>query len=263
MGQNPEKYPKCDVGAHQEEQIIRDFMMYNYHINSTKMRWLKDVIDIIDAHRRMFDFCEDLDSGIMWNVDTVEEGEGSATYTCRNEVNGVLQLVTDDADNDNVEVTRLCECWKLVDCYPLYAEIRMKVDEYLTSNFWFGLITGTSWFVAGPPDDCFVFENDGTDANLEINNRLNGAGNETLTGHTLVDDTWLRLGLHWDGTDTLRWFVIQDGDPPQTILFTGTITTHICQDEEFTIGFGVQNDGAETRNMYIDYLKICQKRVIE
>jgi len=263
MGQDPQAFPNTDVPAHQEQQIIRDFNMFNYHINSHKMRWLKDVIDIIDAHRRMFDFCEDLDSGIMWNVDTVALGTSSPTYTCRNEVNGVLQLVTDNADNDNIEVTRLCECWKLVDNYPLYTEIRFKLDEVLTSNFWFGLITGTSFFVAGPPDDCVVFENDGADANLEITNRVNGAGNETLTGHTLVDDTWLRLGIHWDGDGTIRWFVIQDGDAPQTILFTGNITTSICQDEEFTIGFGVQNQGAETRNMYIDYVKICQKRVIE
>lgn len=258
---NPEQFPKTDVGAHQEEQIIRDFYMFNYHVNSHKMRWLKDVIDIIDAHRRMFDFCEALDDGIVWNVDTVALGTSSPTYTCIDEVNGVLLLQTDNADNDNIEVTRLCECWKLVDCYPLYAEIRMKIDDVGASNFWFGLITGTSYFT--PPNDFVVFENDGIDENIEISNSLNGTGSETLTGQTLSDDTWIRLGIHWDGAGTIRWFVIQDGDAPQTILATGTITTNIVQDEELRIGFGIQNEGAASRQMKIDYIKVCQKRVIE
>jgi len=261
MAQDPQQYPKVDVGAHQPQLIIRDFLMYNYHINSHKMRFLKDVMDIIDAHRRVFDFCEALDDGIVWNVDTVALGTSSPTYTCRDEVNGVLRLQTDNADNDNIEVTRLCECWKLVDNYPLYAEIRMRLDDVGASNFWFGFVTGANFFT--PPNDFLVFENDGTDENLEISNSLNGVGNETLTGQTLSDDTWYRLGLHWDGDGTVRWFVIQDGDAPQTILATGTITTYICQDEEFTIGFGVQNEGAAVRRMDIDYVKVCQKRVIE
>jgi hypothetical protein len=260
MGQDPEAFPKCDIPAgHQEEQIIRDFYMFNYHINSHKMRWLKDVVDIIDAHRYMFDFCEGLDDGILWNIDSVGQGE---TYTCTDEVNGVLLMQNGAAEDDNIEITRLCECWKLVDCYPLYCELRFKIDDPVLGEFWFGLITGTSFFT--PPNDFVVFEVDGAaDANLEISNSLNGAGNETLTGHVLTADTWLRLGIHWDGDGIIRWFVIQDGDAPQTILYTGQITTHIVQDEELTVGFGIQNGSAVARNMKVDYLKICQKRVIE
>jgi len=261
MGQDPLAFPKTGIPAgHQEEQIIRDFYMFNYHINSHKMRWLKDVIDIVDAHRELFDFCEDLDSGINWNIDTVALGQGTPTYTCTDMVNGVLLLHTDSADNDNIEVTRLCECWKLVDKYPLYTEIRFKIDDISASNFWFGLVTGTSYFT--PPNDYLVFENDGTDENLEISNHLNGAGNETVIC-TISDLTWYRLGLHWDGDGTVRYFVIQDSDAPQTILYTGSVTTYICQDEELRIGFGIQNEGDEARNMYIDYLKIAQRRVIE
>ncbi len=258
MPQDFDKFPKTDVGAHQEEQIIRDFEMFNYHINSTKMRWLKDVIDIIDAHRYMFDFCEGLDDGILWNVDETN----AASYSCSNVVNGVLLLQNGGALDDRIEVTRLCECWKFVDNYPLYAEIRFQIDDPTLGEFWFGFITGTTFFTQ--PDDFFVFEVDGAaDSNLEISNQVNGAGNETLTGHTLSDDTWLRLGLHWDGSGTVRWFVIQDGDAPQTILYTGSVTTSIVQDEELTIGFGVRNEGGAARSMSIDYLKVCQKRVIE
>ena len=262
MSQDPEQYPHVDVGDHQPELCIRDFYMFNYHINSGKMKWLKGVIDIIDAHRRMFDFCEALDDGVVWNVDTVETGQGAAaTYTCTDLVNGVLLLSTGDTEDDNIEVSRLCECWKLVDCYPLYAEIRFKISDVDASEFWFGFVTGNNFFT--PPDDFLVFKNDGADDNLEIENATNGVGNETLTGQTLSDNTWYRLGLHWDGAGTVRWFVIADGDAPQTILATGQITTYIVQDEELSIGFGIQTGEAVAKLMYIDYIKVCQKRVIE
>ena len=232
--------------------------MFNYHINSHKMRWLKDVIDIIDAHRYVFDFCEGLDDGILWNVDETN----AASYSCTDAVNGVLLLQNSGALDDRIEVTRLCECWQFVDKYPLYAELRFKIDDPVLAEFWFGFITGSTFFTQ--PDDFFVFECDGAaDANLEVSNQVNGEGNETLTGHVLEADTWLRLGLHWDGDGTLRWFVIQDSDAPQTILFTGQITTSIVQDELLTIGFGINNGSAAARNMKIDYLKVCQKRVIE
>lgn len=259
MAQDDQKFPKTDIPAHQEEQIIRDFNMFNYHINSTKMRWLKDVVDIIDAHRFVDDFCHNIDEKI-YNVDVVQEGQGDASYDCTDMVNGVLLLTTDNAEDDNIEITQVCECWKFVDCYPLYAEMRFKIYDVSESEFWFGLIQGDNYFTA--PDNFAVFEKDSTDLNLEFCIANGGTGTENLTGHTLSDLTWLRLGFHWDGDDTVRWFVIQDGNAPQTILFTGSLTANIPT-TELGLGFGLQNASAQVNYMYIDYIKCAQLRVIE
>jgi len=243
------EYPKVldNDDAHQPELLWRDFRMHNLHIQHDKMLYLKDVIDIIDAHRL-------LESPGTSGVDTV---------ACADEVNGVLELVTEGDDDDNGELVQQCECWKLVDCYPLYAELRFKISDAEQTDFWFGLITGAAGFFAGPPNDYVVFKKDDGDNNLDFANATNGAGNDTDTTFDLVDDTWYRLGFHWDGDTTIRWFVIQDGDFPQTVLATGTVATSIVQDEELTIGFGIQAGEAAAKTLSVDYIKCVQMRVIE
>lgn len=254
---DPEQYPKTDVGEHQEEQIIRDFDMFNYHINSHKMRWLKDIIDITDAHRLVDDF-DNYDSvdGHDW-LETVV-GAGTAALTALE--NGVLLLTTDTDENDAEELAKPVPAFKCVDCYPLYAEIRFKVSEVVQSDFWFGLVSGKTWFT--PPNDAIVFDKVDGNASIRFITRYSGAQTLTPTTIDLANLTWIRLGFHWDGVDTIRYFVIQDGNAPQTILATGLHTTHICQDLPLALGFGIRAGETVAKLLYIDNVKCVQLRVI-
>jgi len=259
------EYPKVldnDTALH-PELTWRDFLMHNMHIQHDKMLYLKDVIDIIDAHRFVDDFCNLPDVAYIWDLLESPGTSGVDAVACADDVNGVLELVTEGDDDDNGELVQQCECWKLVDCYPLYAELRFKLSDAEDSDFWFGLITGVAGFFAGPPADYVVFNKDTGDNNLDFVNATNGAGNDTDTTIDLVDDTWYRIAFHWDGDGTIRWWVLADGDFPQTVLATGSVTTHIVQDEELTIGFGVQAGEQGAKTLSVDYLKIAQKRVIE
>lgn len=263
---DPEQYPKTDVGDHQEEQIIRDFSMFNYHINSHKMRWLKNVIDVIDAHRFVDDFCHEIDTTNIW---AVNRDGGAGTYDCEDEVNGVLKLcpVADDLRN-YVEITQMNKCWKLVNCYPLYTEARIKISSITNSVFWFGLLDADSWLNDTHPSDYVAFFSPSGNANIEFLSRsleaaYAGYGPFIDTGIDYEAGEWIRLGLHWDGAGTIRWFVIEDGNEPQTILATGTRTTYIPQTVELTVGFGIQTYDASAKCMSIDYLKCAQLRVIE
>jgi hypothetical protein len=235
-----------------------DIEVLNYHINHDKWAWYR-LMDPTFAHRFVDDFCESLDDGIRWDVAAVEAGSGSATYTCTDAVNGVLLLQNDDADNDSLQIARLCECWKLVDGYPLYAEIRFQVNDATQLDMFFGLVTGQAWFTA--PNDYVVFHKDDGDANIDFTNALNGTATTVDTGQDLEDDTWIILGFHWDGDATLRWFVFRDSD--RYCLATGTSITNIVQDEELTLAFGVQNGEAVAKSMQVDYVKCVQKRVRE
>ena len=260
------EYPKVldnDEALH-PELIWRDFNMHNLHIQHDKMLYLKDVIDIIDAHRFVDDFCNLPDVTYIWDLLESPGTSGVDAVACADEVNGVLELVTEGDDDDNGELVQQCECWRLDDCYPLFAELRFKLDDAEDSDFWFGLITGAAGWFAGPPNDYVVFNKDDGDNNLDFVNDLTGAAAaiDTDTGIDLVDDTWYRIAFHWDGAGTIRWWVIQDGAFPQTILATGTVTAAIPT-TEMTIGFGVQAGGAAAKTLSVDYLKIVQKRVIE
>ena len=144
MPQAFDKFPKTCVGTHQPELIWRNFDMFNLHINAHKMRWLKDVADIMDRHRFEDDFCNLPDLTHVWDLNEDPGSSGVITPTCNDEVNGVLDLVTDGDDDDYGELTQICECWKLDPCYPLYAEIRFNIDDAVQSDFWFGLIQGNN-----------------------------------------------------------------------------------------------------------------------
>lgn len=254
------EYPKTNVGEHQPELIWRDFLMRNVRIEHDKMLWLKDMIDIIDAHRFEDDFCHIPDETYDWYLSQTPAGSGVSTPACTDMVNGVLDLATEGDDDDNGELTQMCECWELVSCYPLYGEIRFKLSDATDSDFWFGYIQTHSWFTT--PNEYAVFHKEDNDAYLDFSNALGGVATDALQLITLADLTWYRLGIHWDGNGTIRYFVIQDGDFPQTILATGSHTTNIPT-TQLTFGFGIQQGEAQVaKHLYVDYVKSVQKRVI-
>ena len=247
-------FPRESVGTHQEDLILMDIYPLNYHINHDKWDWFK-MFDPAYAHR-LTDHFDNWDTD-EWNVS--ESGSGPATQALTDMVNGVLLITTDTPDDDNVEITKVAEAWKLVDNYPLYAEIRFKVDDAEQIDFWFGLITGATWFTA--PNDYVVFKKDDGDQNIDFVTCLNGNATDEDTGQDLEDDEWIRLGFHWDGDGHVRYFVFRDSD--RYCLQTGRVTTNVPQDEELAIGFGIQNGEAAEKNLWVDYIKCVQKLVIE
>lgn len=252
MGQDDLKFPKADVGEHRPELILRDFMMRNLRIEHDKFLWLKDVIDIVDAHRFEDDFCGIPTDGVPWDL-PIPGG-----YSCEDMVNGVLKLDTTAASPQ--EMIQICECWKLVDCYPLYGEIRFKLPDVATPDFWFGYIaddTSPPSFYT-PPTNYVVFRKDAGDALLDFVTELGGVPTTKIGAFTLIANTWYRLGIHWDGDGTVRYFVIKDGDFPQTILAAGSHTTGIPT-TELAFGFGIRGT---TVVSYTDYVKSAQLRVI-
>jgi len=256
------EYPKVmnNKTAHQPELTWRDFRMHNLHIQHDKMLYLKDVADIIDAHRLTNDFCNIPDTTYNWYLSQTPAGSGAGTIQCLGMVNGVLNIPTEGDDGDNAELTQRCECWQFEDCYPLYAELRFYIDDVLDTDFWFGFVTGHSWLT--PPADYAVFHKDDGDAYLDFSNTVTGgAVTNSLQIMSLVKCTWYRLGIHWDGGNNLRYFVIEDGDFPQTILATGLHNTNIPT-TVLNVGFGIQSGEDEVKNLYVDYIKCAQKRVI-
>jgi len=261
MGQAYDKFPKTCVGAHQPEQIWRDFDMFNIHINAHKQRWLKDVVDIMDCHRLEEDFCGLPDTSFDWNLAQSPAGSGVITPACVDMVNGVLDFRTEGDDGDNAELTQMCECWQFVDCYPLYGEIRFYLSDVIDTDFWFGYVLDHTWFGVAP-NEYAVFHKDDTNALLDFSTRVGGAvATDTNAIATLVACTWYRLGIHWDGDGTIRCFLFQDGNFPQTVLATGSHTTNIPT-SVMNFGFGIQSGAAAVKDLFVDYVKSAQLRVI-
>ena len=248
-----DQFPQESVGTHQPERFIHDIDFLNYHFNHDKWDWFKNFTPEYAA--RFEDHFYRWIAG-EWTV--TETGAGTRAITPL--VNGVLLVTNAAADNDCNEILTQNESFKLVEAYPFYASIRFKISDPTQSDFWFGLITGTSYF-GGPPDDAAIFSKQDGDANLDVITRTNAAQTLTDTGLDLVALTWYRLGIHWDGHDTVRFFVFRDAD--MYCLHQDAHTTHICQDEEMRLGFGIMNGEAVAKVMYVDYLKGANKLAIE
>jgi len=251
------EFPHAYVDDHSPELFIRDIEFLNWHINHDKWGWFKNYT-IPFAHRLEMDFCC-FDSD-CWTITTTEEGSGSATEACIDEVNGVLQVCNAGADNDSDELVYGCECWQLVDCYPLYAEARVRVDDPDAADWWFGLIVGDSFW--GQPTDYVVFWSDvdmgGDDIHFAC---YDGALTDVFCA-SMADNTWYRVGFHWDGAGTVRWFVFTDAQEGGYCIATGSMTTNIPQDEELNVGFGIRNAEADAHCIDVDYIYVVQKRVI-
>ena len=253
---NNQQFPKEDVGTHQPERYIHDIEFLNYHFNHDKWDWFRKFTPEYGA-RLEEDFYRYLASD--WTVTTVEAA-GAATEALTDLVNGVLLVTNGTADDDRDELLTPSESFKLLSGFPFYASFRFKLTDVLQSDFWFGLITGVSYWAA-TPDDAVIFSKQDGDANLDVITRTNAAQLLTDTTIDLVALTWYRLGIHWDGYDTIRFFVYRDAD--MYCLAQVNHTTYICSDEEMRLGFGLMNGEALAKAIYVDYIKGVNLRAIE
>ena len=252
-----DQFPTTGVGSHQPQRFIPDIEFLNYHFNHDKWDWFKFYTPEFAARLEEHFFAWNANN---WTVTTVEAGGGNASEAISDHVNGVLLVTNDNADNDRDEILTQAESFKLLDGYPLYASARLKISDADQSDFWFGLITGVSYWAATPDDACIFSSQDG-DANIDFITRTNAAQTLTDTGQDLTDLGWIRLGFHWDGHESLRYFVFRDSD--LYCLAQGIHTTHICQDEEMRFGFGLMNGEAVAKAIYVDYIRCVQMLAIE
>lgn len=251
-----DQFPHEDCGTHQPELFIHDINFLNWHINHDKWGWFRffrpPYANRLEDHFNFFDTGH-------WTITTVEAGQGDATEVITDHVNGVLLITNDAADDDYDEISSPGESFKLLDNYPLYAEIRFKVSDATQSDVVFGLVAGTNYF--GGVDDGVYFRKDDGDANIDFCVEDGGTVVAADTGADLANLTWIRLGFHWDGAGTIRWFVITDAT--YIVDEMGTVTTGFPQDQEMRFTFGIRNGEAVAKVMYVDYVMCVQMLAFE
>lgn len=252
-----EHFPHVDVD---KELYFRDQDFVNYHINHDKWAFLIRDFDIINSHRLCLDF--DDYSASNWVITTTEDGSGSAAETCIDFINGVLLVTNDDATGDSDELVWAYRTFCIAKSFPLYFETRLKLTDVSLQVFWAGLVDYTGGYFGGSVLNGVYFLWDGTVLYAVV--MTAGSSVAHPLTDVLADLTWVRLGIHWDGDSTVRFFVFDDSVPPQ-----------ICSDQHFVTagypvpdtillapGFGIQNIDASAEAIYVDYFKCVQRRAI-
>lgn len=186
-----------------------------------------------------------------WVVTTTEAGAGAATEAlAADEKFGALLITNDDADNDLDSLQHTEETWTMEIGKRTWFETKLKVDDADLVDFFVGFgITDTA-----PLDtsDRAGFQIDTTNASILCKSEKNGTETSTDSGQDAADDTYVQLGMYWDGISKLEYYVNRSK--------VATHTTDIPDDENMTLTIHLQNGSAVARSCTIDYFYITQER---
>lgn len=186
-----------------------------------------------------------------WTINTTEAGSGAATEAlAADEKYGALLITNDDANDDVNNLQMNEENWKLESGKQVWYETRVKVSDADDVDMFVGLaITDTS--VRDASDRVGFSLADGSAA-LSCVNAKDSTATTTSSIATLADDTYVVLGLHWDGKSKIEFYVNRG--------LVATHTTNVPDDENLAVSINLQNGSAAAKSMSIDYIYVAQER---
>jgi hypothetical protein len=134
-----------------------------------------------------------------WTVTRVEAGAGESTAIRIDGVGGVLQITTDAADNDGINMQAISGAFKLAAGNTVYCGARLKASATTQNDFFIGLaVTDTD--ILGGVTERIGFEK--LDGVTDVKAMLEEATVETLSGSLLTLDTsYHTYEFYFDGTN--------------------------------------------------------------
>ena len=165
-------------------------------------------------------------------------------------------LTNSAADNDLNALQKVGESFKFEAGKKLFFKARFAVSDATESDFVIGLqITDTTPLAV--TDGVYFRKHDG-DANLDFVVIKDSTASTATAITTVANNTYLTVGFYYNGVDEVVYAASINNNNP-TIL--GKLaTTNLCDDEELTISFGIQNGEAVAKTMSIDYIFVSKER---
>lgn len=218
--------------------------------------WFKDMVLSKDPDLVcwMNDFIQasDLDTTNDWTDTQVDGGtdNGEVFALAADSLNGELTITTNDADDDSSAVQLNNEFMKLASGKRAWFEARVKVDDADTCD----LLVGLSVNDTTPLDASDRVNFKATDGSAALS--FEAVKNSTATTEadvgTLADDTYITLGIHWDGKNKLEAYVDRSK--------VATVTANIPDDENLAPNLFIQNGSAAASTLTVDYIFCAKER---
>lgn len=191
-----------------------------------------------------------------WTITTV--GTGTVALTA---VDGGNIIITNSAaDNDSVQLQKSTAGFTLAAGKKAFVKARFKVSDATQSDFIIGLNVVDTTLMgavdgAGNTDGIFFSKDDG-DALLDVQCQKDATTGQTRAAGiaTVVDDTFMTVGLYYDGVSELKYFV------NDVQLGTLAATSAYLPDTILTGSFGLMNGEAVAKTMTVDYILIAKER---
>lgn len=180
-------------------------------------------------------------------------GAGSPTIGLTDAIGGQL-LITNGASDNNAAMFQLGttngESFAFQTGKPLWFDIRFKVDNVLADTFAGLYVTDTD--PEGGVAAGVFFRRLTTATALDLVIETSSTETVVTTGITMASDTFLNVGIYWDGS---RLYYTQN----RKILGQATTLTNLPS-TELRLSFGVQNGTAAARSMTVDWVAAHQQR---
>lgn len=182
-----------------------------------------------------------------WTVTEV----GTGSRALGDAAGGALVVTNAAADDDTNQLQKTGEAFKFATGKPCWFEARLKVSDPTQADLLVGLAITDTTLIGGNTDGANFRLTDGSAA-LSFVTEKNSTETTTAAVATLVANTYVRLGIFFDGAGSVYAYV--DG------VLVATHTTNVCDDEELRISFAHQNGEAVAKVLTIDFVRCCQIR---
>ena len=213
------------------------------------------------AHMFFRDFSSDGDEVQATGWVVTADSTGTAAY--QDVVGGTLHLLNAaTTDNDATQAIWAQETFKLATGKKLWMEIRLRCSAGDATNldFFAGLLEAEdlTGVADNMPANGIGFHKEDGDTNIDASSSDGGTDLQQAAVGTLVDATYITLGLVFDGAAT--------GNATLTPWVNGVAGTAITSVTyatmaEMAAGFMIRNGDATTRqSLTVDYIKVVQLR---
>ena len=183
-----------------------------------------------------------------WTVTRVEAGASESTAIRIDGVGGVLQITTDAAENDGINMQAIGEAFKLASGNIVYCGFRLKASATTQNDFFIGLaITDTD--ILGGVTDRIGFEK--LDAATDVKAMLEKNSTETLSASlATLDTSYHTYEFYFDGTN-VEFFI--DGVSKAT-----PAVTNLPDDEELRVSIHALAGEAVAKTFDVDFARCVQ-----
>ena len=183
-----------------------------------------------------------------WTVTRVEAGASESTVTRIDGVGGILEIATDAAENDGVNMQAIGESFKLASGNVVYCGFRMKASATTQNDFFVGLAITDTDILGGVTDRIGFQKVDGATA---VTAMLEKDSTETLSGTlATLDTSYHTYEFYFDGS-SVEFFI--DG----ASVYTPAVT-NLPNDEEFRVSIHALTGEAVAKTFDFDWVNCIQ-----
>lgn len=196
-----------------------------------------------------FDDFDDYDTN-MWTETATSVGTGTSAVTVPDADGGLARITTAANENDGIFIEWDSETFVMEAGKKAWMKMRFQVGDAIQSDMIIGLHSTDTTPLDATHRFAFITEDGSAAMFFNVDDNTTDADSDTVV--TLADDTFVVLGMYYDGAGTIALYL-------NDVKIT-TMTSVGVPSGEMAVGIGYLNGAAGAETTDIDYLMVVKER---